>query len=187
MHRAIEVAVIDGERGFGNGLLMPAGPLREPVRRLAAVDYIVVNGSRLDLAQPQYLMETVPVRFRKVLGEESLAPEEFCQRHPWVRGICGIGNPGRFFRTLASTGLSVERYVMPDHHPYSGEEMDFSAQLPVVCTEKDAIKLARLDIDLSQVWYLQVAVNVEPEFLSSLKEKLAALTIVPAGQVSGES
>lgn len=168
MARDVEIAVVDSTRGVGNGLLLPAGPLREPVERLEEVDFIVSHGGPSALSSRAYTMVSQPIRLRRLSDGKLAEVASFYEAHPRVRALCGIGNPERFLRTLTEIGVTVEPHIYPDHHGYTGDELDFSDGSTVVCTEKDAIKLSDLDIDLSQVWALEIAIELDQEFAEAL-------------------
>ena len=180
MARDLEIAVIDASRGVGNGLLLPAGPLREPVERLSEVDFVVSHGGPSGLSSREYGMHSRPLRFRRLSDGTTAAVTSFHEHYPWVHAICGIGNPDRFLRSLTDLGISVEPHVYPDHHGYTGEEIDFAGGVTVVCTDKDAIKLSELDVNLSHVWALEIAAELDAEFTAALMARLDDLDIVPA-------
>jgi tetraacyldisaccharide 4'-kinase len=176
--RDVEIAVVDGERLFGNGLCLPAGPLREPVERLAAVDWQVSNG-RSDLGSgAEAVMQIVPQAFVDLMSGERLDPGAFVARYPAVRALAGIGNPARFAVTLADLGLDATLLALPDHHRYSGVELGPPADpRPVVCTEKDAVKLRRLPAlrkltAPGRLWALEVDVVFEAAAVRQLDEVL---------------
>ncbi len=133
--RDLEIVVIDGERRFGNALCLPAGPLREPVRRLRRADLLIVNGR----AEPgEFAMQVVADQAR-ALDDGRLRPLSQFQGEGVV-ALAGIGHPERFFSTLRQAGLNPECHPFPDHHPYTaGELQAFSAET-VLMTEKDGVK-----------------------------------------------
>ncbi|MDB6090125.1 MAG: tetraacyldisaccharide 4-kinase [Gammaproteobacteria bacterium] len=147
--RNCEIVVIDGARGFGNGRVLPAGPLREPVSRLEEADLAVVNGvaehaslqrGGAGLARALQ-MSLVPGEALRVDGEASPRPLELFRDRP-VHAVAGIGNPGRFFRDLRARGLNVIEHAFADHHPFVPRDLSFEDALPVLMTEKDAVKCA---------------------------------------------
>jgi tetraacyldisaccharide 4'-kinase len=146
LERDCEIVVIDGMRGFGNGYLLPAGPLREPLLRLAKVDAVVTNGPA---NQPgSFEMTLVP-------GQPlPLAPQAGALGRK-VHAVAGIGNPQRFFRTLRKQGFDVLEHPFPDHHAFTCADLRFGDDLPVLMTEKDAVK-CRGFAD-ARMWYLPVA------------------------------
>ena len=183
MARDIEIAVVDAARGVGNGLLLPAGPLREPVERLATVDFVISHGGPSGLAAGEYTMQTLPMRFKRLSDGEVTSVDEFAQRYPRVHALCGIGNPSRFLRTLTDLGISVEPHLYPDHHGYTGDEIDFVSGNPIVCTEKDAIKLSALDVNLSFVWALEISLDLDISFTSALRKMMEERGITPSSAV----
>lgn len=145
--RDCEIVVIDGARGFGNRRMLPAGPLREPVSRVTKADFLVVNGamehsSLMSVGIP--VARAVQMTLRpgpavRIDGGESPRPLEDFRGRP-VHAVAGIGNPARFFRDLRARGLEVIEHPFPDHHPFTRAEVSFADELPVLMTEKDAVK-----------------------------------------------
>ncbi len=176
--RDVEIAVVDGDRGFGNGRLLPAGPLREPASRLREVDWVVSNSRFAGVAPDEALMCMRPNALVNLGNGLSLTPEEFVERHERVRAVAGIGNPDRFARTLREMGLGVLLHGLDDHHIFNGEEVAFDDDLPVVCTDKDAVKLCRLKRPLLHCWRLEVGVELAAEDISRLRGILAGKGIL---------
>jgi tetraacyldisaccharide 4'-kinase len=162
--RDLEIAVVDA-RGFGNGFLLPAGPLREPRWRLRSVDAVVSHGAAL----PGYAMALEGAEFHRMTdARERRAAADFAGQK--VHAVAGIGDPKRFFRHLARLGLAPIEHAFPDHHPFKPEELEFGDGLPVVLTEKDAVKLrgfARPDW-----WVLPVTAKLDPAFGDWLVRRL---------------
>ncbi len=166
--RTVEIAVVDGRRGFGNGHCLPVGPLREPVSRLETIDLLVVNGSGgWPIPRGAITMTLLPTVFCKVGATgERLAPDSFRARFgSRVAAVAGIGDPTRFFTTLRALGFIVDEFPLQDHHNFSTG--DFSALAGViVMTEKDAVKCAGIaGID---AWYLQIEAQLPADFLPQL-------------------
>ena len=179
MARDIEIALVDATRGLGNGLLLPAGPLRESAERLREVDFVISHGGLSGLHAREFTVTTEPVRFRRLSDGMQSSVDVFQEQNPWVRALCGIGNPNRFLQTLAQIGVSVEPHIYPDHHAYSGDELDFTDGSPIVCTDKDAIKLSELDIDLSHIWALEIAIDLPDDFAQAFAMLLQERHIEP--------
>ncbi len=179
MGRDVEIVVIDGVRGVGNGRLLPAGPLREPVSRLDHVDLVISNAQASGLVSSEIVMRPKARYFRSLADGQQVSAAEFLQQHSAVRAVCGIGNPSRFFSTLSELGFLVEPEAYSDHHLFTGEEVRFSDVLTVVCTEKDATKLVQLDVDLSNVWSLDIDVVFDDDIASVLANRLAECGIAP--------
>lgn len=138
--RDVEVLVVDGERRFGNGHLLPAGPLREPAARAARVDFVVVNGGT---AGPGEHAMRIAGQRALALGGAPRGVRLSDWRGQPVHAVAGIGNPERFFAMLEAEGIVVQRHPLPDHHRFDGRELRFDDTLPVLVTEKDAVKCAR--------------------------------------------
>jgi tetraacyldisaccharide 4'-kinase len=153
--RSIEICVIDGSRGFGNGRLLPAGPLRESPERLASVDHIVVNGEADGLPEG---LETVPMTLaagllRPLEGGQSWRLSQFtgCRVH----AVAGIAHPQRFFDLLRHARIKVIEHPFPDHYAYTARDFaGMPGDLPILMTEKDAVKCRQLG--LSNAWFLTV-------------------------------
>ncbi len=159
--RDVEIAVVDGHRGLGNGRLLPAGPLREPAERLQRVDWVVSNGCACSAAPEASLMRMRPVAFINLGTGESLPPPDFAARHERVHAVAGIGNPNRFALLLEELGVRAELHAFADHHRFSGAEIVHEDGAPVVCTDKDAVKLSGLAVPLGHCWRLQVAAAID--------------------------
>ena len=178
LERDVEIVVIDGSRGFGNGRLLPEGPLREPVSRLGAADFAVINGvlehslPALDL--PLFVMQLQP-RFLHNLGTgEQLNPAEFRARFPGqVHALSGIGNPARFQQGLAALGFAIMPRVFPDHHAFQAADIMLPGNEPVVMTEKDAVKCQ--GFATARHWYLAVEALLPPELTDALLTRLREL------------
>jgi tetraacyldisaccharide 4'-kinase len=169
--RDAEIAVIDGERGLGNGLCLPAGPLREPPARLQEVDVVVVNGDhQLELGVPHMNMR-VMVNSIEPLSENGALDAPNSQT---VHGVAGIGNPDRFFATLREMGFEVIEHRFDDHHRFELTDLDFGDSLPVIMTEKDAVKCRQLLIEQihGNFWYLDITVQPDERLLAKLLSKL---------------
>src|SRR5882757_923405 len=156
--RDCEIVVIDGARGFGNGRLLPAGPLREPAARVRNASIVVVNGTpehaSLVLAdgecEVRFLMSLFGEEAHRVDGLAAPEPlERFRGRR--VHAVAGIGNPQRFFRDLRARGIDIVEHPFPDHHPFTAAELTFGDDLPVLMTQKDAVRCRELAD--ARLWY----------------------------------
>jgi tetraacyldisaccharide 4'-kinase len=170
--RDLEIVVVDGERKFGNGLLLPAGPLREGVSRLRSVDAVVVNGGGLKAV----------MRLRNEF-EMSLKGEVFCNlRNPNLRArapvfggkklhaVAGIGNPQRFFAHLRRLGLVFEEHAFPDHCVFRPQDLNYDNADALLMTEKDAVKCAGFADE--RYWTLAVEAVLPPAFGKIMLQKL---------------
>jgi len=143
--RDVELCVVDGQRGLGNGARLPAGPLREPESRLREVDHVLVNGGDWVPAAVAWsrfqLQPGVPYRLDGGEAPSTLA----AWRGRRVHAVAGIGNPQRFFDTLRDAGMTVVPHAFPDHHAYDGRDLPSpDPGCPVLMTEKDAVKCRHL-------------------------------------------
>ncbi len=136
LRRDVEVCVIDGQRRFGNGRLLPAGPLREPVQRLESVDFVVCNGNAP--RENEIQMRTDATDVVSLLDSSRISLNELSGRR--VHAVAGIGNPQRFFDTLRGAAIEIVEHPFPDHHAFVASDLEFGDSLPVVMTEKDAVK-----------------------------------------------
>ncbi len=159
--RDVEIAVVDGHRGLGNGRLLPAGPLREPAERLKQVDWVVTNSRACSAVPEASLMRMRAVAFINLGTGESLPPADFAAGHEWAHAVAGISNPDRFASLLDELGLRAELHAFADHHRFTGAEIAYEDGAPVVCTDKDAVKLSRLAVPLGHCWRLQVAAEID--------------------------
>ncbi|MFZ2268446.1 MAG: tetraacyldisaccharide 4'-kinase, partial [Azonexus sp.] len=169
--RDVELAVFDG-RGAGNGWRLPLGPLREPLARLAEVDAVICNGSpdsRLPPAVPWFAMSLRPGPFWRLDD-----PQQRCTAADLagkkLYALAGIGDPGRFFRTLEGLGLQFVAQPFADHHAYVAADLAFAADGILLMTEKDAVKCAGLTA--GETWVLPVEAELPPALIELVVEKL---------------
>ncbi len=154
--RDCEIVVIDGDRRFGNGWLLPAGPLRETPARLAAADAVVVNGPRA-LLDGAFSMRLEAKNALNLSGGAATALSEFAGQS--VHAIAGIGNPERFFNMLRAHGINVAGHPLPDHANLCASDIFFSDRRPVFMTEKDAVKCE--GIAAAHHWYVPVTASFD--------------------------
>ncbi len=175
--RDVEIAVVDGLRGFANERCLPEGPLREPVERLAEVDFIVMNGeARCSVGYPYTEMHLMAGNVQSIdlfSEHKGQAPDQFARDHLEVHGVAAIGHPERFFTVLEQHGMRVERHAFSDHHAYEISDFSFADGESIIMTEKDAVKCAH--IPLENAWYLPVDAQLNTEFAAQLAEHLQAL------------
>jgi tetraacyldisaccharide 4'-kinase len=182
--RDIEIAVVDGARGFGNGMLLPAGPLREKPERLGEVDFVIVNGAQEDNQslpkQTDFFMTlSADALINLATGtREILSSAELLQKsgkaNSAVHAVAGIGNPGRFFDLLQTAGFVIIRHIYPDHHRFNKADINFTDGLPVIMTEKDAVKC--MDFATEAHWYLKVNAQLPDVFWQALFTKLETVS-----------
>lgn len=164
--RDLEIAVIDGQRRFGNEFCLPAGPLREPLARLRRVPVQIVNGQPL---AGEFGMRMQSLGFSRVgCTDLILRPQELMGRR--VHAVAGVGHPARFFQELRALGLHPIEHVFPDHHRFRATDLAFGEELPIVMTEKDAVKCERFAPD--NAWYLRIAAVPEPRVEAAILERV---------------
>jgi len=178
MARDIEIEVKDAHRRYGNGLLLPAGPLREPVERVADCALRVLNlgGAAGDAAAPgasascEWPMRLAPGGARALKGGRVCPLSTFAGQR--VHAVAGIGDPERFFATLRDAGIAVVPHAFPDHHAYAPADFAFGSVLPILMTEKDAVKCVAF-VD-ARMFAVPVEAALPPEFWVALLDKLPA-------------
>lgn len=183
--RDLEIVVVDGERGFGNGFFLPAGPLREPLSRLSTVDLVVVNAGAGEQAQAEerfpglaapssprhFLMERVPLPARSLRDGRERALADF--RGEKVHAVAGISHPERFFSMLEGCGIALERHAFPDHHPFQPADLAFAGAggpPTLLMTEKDAVKCK--GFRLENAWQVPVEARLSEDFERALERLL---------------
>jgi tetraacyldisaccharide 4'-kinase len=179
--RNCEIVVIDGQRGFGNGCLLPRGPLRESPRRLRRVNAVVVNGAMTarDFKLPKFVtgthftMRMDPGDARPVAGGGALRSLSSF-RGGKVHAVAAIGNPQRFFDMLSESGLTLIEHPLPDHHAFRAADLDFGDNLPVLMTEKDAVKCRTLVGGRQDLLYLPVTAVLSATDGARLLERVLA-------------
>ena len=169
--RTLEICVVDGSRGFGNGRQLPEGPLREPMERLAEFDYVVVNGDPSAVAEEYdpVPMTLVAGLLRSLENGQSWRLAQFagCK----VNAVAGIGNPKRFFDLLRQARITVIEHPFPDHHQFRASDFEaMDTNLPVLMTEKDAVKIKALGLKNS--WSLSVEALLPPQWESEVVSRL---------------
>jgi tetraacyldisaccharide 4'-kinase len=177
--RDLEIEVVDGVRGYGNGLLLPAGPLREAPR---ACDLRVVNGSAAGSAPlpgavgavaraGDWTMQLQAGALRPLDGAvPSRRLEDFAGRT--VHAVAGIGNPMRFFDMLRAHGIEVVPHAFSDHHAYSPVEFEPVGR-PLLMTAKDAVKCRAFGLE--DAWVVDVEAVLDPSFFDALARALDAI------------
>jgi tetraacyldisaccharide 4'-kinase len=167
LQRDIELAVVDAERGFGNGCLLPAGPLREPVSRLSKVDAVIYNGKVSNCAG--YSMRLQAGAFRNLKAPQITIGAE-ALRGNRVFAVAGIGNPQRFFQQLSDMGLNIEAHAFPDHYAFRPADLAFAGNDVLLMTEKDAVKCSAFAGP--EWWYLPVDAVVDHALIDYIIQKL---------------
>jgi tetraacyldisaccharide 4'-kinase len=184
LERDIEIVVVDGQRGFGNGYLLPVGPLRETTKRLTNVDFIVTNGCSdqaitVPMRVKQSTMELKATQLVSNTDGRVVALEDWSHSKQ-VHAVAGIGNPSRFYASLRHLGFTVIEHSFPDHHAYQLEDLlfddsTFDEGLPIIMTEKDAVKVRQISAP-DNCWYLPVEAVFTNDFFPAVIDRLQSIT-----------
>ena len=174
----MEFCVVDGQRGLGNGHLIPAGPLRESIDRLHEVDHVITNGEweEKPAGLSVKLMELVPINVKSLENSSESAVEDFLELYGQfsIHAFAGIGNPQRFFKMLSVLGFEVEAHAFTDHHSYTAQDFSSVEEGTIILmTEKDAVKCRSLG--LSNAWYVEVEARMSEAFEAILKLEISKL------------
>lgn len=172
--RDLEIAVVDGDAGLGNGRMLPTGPLREPRGRLRSVDFVAVrddDGVFDAAAYEAYAFRVAVGLTRRLVAPEVTRPLDAWGDSP-VHAVAGIGVPERFFGQLEDLGLDVERHAFADHHAFRPADLAFGDQAPILMTEKDAIK-CRAFAD-ERAWFVSAAVIDDDGLAQTVIRRLGA-------------
>ncbi len=167
LQRDVEVAVVDGARGFGNGFMLPAGPLREPVSRLRTVDAVVVNDGKTLI--DQYAMRLSGEIFHNLLDPSKTVRANYFDATN-NHAVAGIGHPQRYFQHLHTLGISFTPHAFPDHHPYLETDLAFVGCEAILLTEKDAVKCAAFAD--ARYWVLRVDAEIDSHLIDHILRKI---------------
>lgn len=180
--RDIELAVFDSARGIGNGAMIPVGPLREPVERLQGVDFVILNGAEFPNTGERiteyagqehpgiHAMALRPAALMNLASGEQRPPEAL--KGQKVTALAGIGNPGRFFKTLRALGADVTERPFADHHRFKPTDLSAIDTDWLVMTAKDAVKCQGFASE--NAWVLTVQAELSDPFEQTFLERLAA-------------
>ena len=176
LQRDLEIIVVDGKRLFGNGLLLPAGPLREGVGRLKTADVVISNGGQShQLTANSMSMQLIATHLCHITSGEKISVSNFIEKNSLVNAIAGIGSPERFFNTLIDLNFTLasdKGFV--DHHYFEADDFDcFDKELPLIMTEKDAVKCQ--GFAKANWWYLSVDAVISAKERAQLTEKISQL------------
>lgn len=170
MARDIEMVVIDATRGLGNGLCLPAGPLREPASRLKEVNLVVINGG----VQSECAFSLSGVRLINLLNPEVIQSVKILHDKK-IYAIAGIGAPDRFFNYLKGLGAEVIKYPFPDHYLFSASDFKrFASDDMLIMTEKDAVKCRAFATKNS--WFLPVEAHLNAVFIKQFEDCLKCIS-----------
>lgn len=171
MARDLELVLIDAARGLGNRRCLPAGPLREPIERLQSVDAVLYNGARAD-RDDGFAFQLEPTALVNLLTGERLPLDHFPSGQ-FMHAVAGIGNPQRFFDTLETLHWRPVPHAFADHAEYSVQALNFMPPLPLVMTEKDAVKCR--GFAAADWWYLAVDAAPSEAFVAWFDTQLMRL------------
>ncbi|HWL61729.1 MAG TPA: tetraacyldisaccharide 4'-kinase [Steroidobacteraceae bacterium] len=177
LRRDLEIIMVDGSRGFGNGALLPAGPLREPPSRLRPGACVVLHGEDRHGVLPSGLaplrMQLEPLPLRQLPGHGECGLDALGGNR--VHAVAGIGHPQRFFAQLRGLGLDPAEHTFPDHHRFTARDLAFDDGLPVVMTEKDAVRCEGLAAGRRDLFYLPVTAVLPEADATRLIERVLAI------------
>lgn len=168
LQRDFEIVVVDGDRMYGNQLMLPFGPMREPLSRLSSVDAVVLNGSEPAKAG-EFQMRLSGDLFYSLTSPEKTVQADYFYNNK-VHAVAGIGNPGRFFSYLRRLGLDVVEHHFPDHYQYQASDLQMLAADIILMTEKDAVKCLHFARD--NIWVLPVEAQVSGGLEDKVIEKI---------------
>jgi len=175
LRRDLEFIVIDGQRGFGNGRMLPAGPLREPVTRLAEADLVLCNGPADSIAA--HVFTLVPGKARALSGTRERDLDAFRGRRVWA--VAGIGNPGRFHSLLANAGIDIAPVTVADHGTVDLDRLVVQHERPILMTEKDAVKYPGTSV--TDAWSVPVDICMPVESAAAVARCLSGLETTVRG------
>ena len=177
--RSVDVVLVDGQRGLGNGRCLPEGPLREPAQRLHQADFLISTTGGWPGAQSMYLE---PAAVENMADGRKIDVAQFCQQYPELHAVAGIGNPARFFNLLQKLGLVCHRHPFSDHHTFRASDFAFAKDEDVVLmTEKDAVKCRAFA--KPNWWFLPVEARLPP----GLTERILAQALATPKQQSQQT
>jgi tetraacyldisaccharide 4'-kinase len=186
--RDVEIAVVDGLRGIGNGLCLPAGPLREPAARLHDFDLVVGDGALTGLVEDESLMT---INGSALVHLHNRSRLDAADLEPSVHAVTGFENSRRFIQTLKEFGLEPILHALPRNHVIRTDDLLFDDDLPVLITEKDAISVRALDPETlpRQCYYLEIEAQLDERGQTALSgcldEHGLAAPVVAAAAIPG--
>ena len=157
MDRDYEILIIDNERMYGNNLLLPAGPLREPISRLSRVNLILKNVECEDVENDNNRFRLVGKTAINLITGDSRLVVDFVSTK--IHAVAGIGNPDRFFRSLRKSGLDIYEHPFEDHRKYKSSDLNFNDEHEIIMTEKDMVKCKRFANP--RMWFIPVEVQFD--------------------------
>ena len=163
MGRDIEIIVVDGDRKFGNEFFLPSGPLRDSIKLLDKVNFVVCNGEKWPGG---FQMALQPGPVYQITNPDN----QLTNTKQTVHAVTGIGNPDRFFNGLRQLGFNVIEHPFPDHYLFKPGDINFSSDSLVIMTEKDAVKCQEFADD--NHYCLPVKANLNKQFYLKLTQEV---------------
>ena len=179
--REMEIAMVNGTRKFGNGLLLPAGPLREPIERLSKVDFVVVNGGGADIKRVGAMQNKVYQAAMHLLGFHNLVtgrrkPVAYFKGHS-VHLTVAIAHPQQVVGMLRDVGINPQLHDFPDHYRWQSTDFAYGDNLPIIITGKDAVKCTELSIPAAErMWVIESELRIGTEFENHLMQRFRTHT-----------
>lgn len=177
MPRSVEIAVVDARTGFGNGHCLPVGPLREPLARLKKVSLLLLNEMNLiggdvvrTIPKPFYKMKLKAMKIVKLSDNQQMTPTKWRQKNSKIHAVAGIAQPDNFFAVLTKQGFSIIPHRFADHHPFTRAELSFADDLPILMTEKDAMRCGAYE-DMN-IWFLRLETQLDKELVTQMLNRL---------------
>ena len=189
LQRDVEIAVVDSVKQFGNGALLPAGPLRENIARLNSVDAIICNG-KASKAQNltvfnRHIFDKDHLRLKEVIVEMQLTSQAFYNLQDSqikvstdyfaakkLLAVAGIGNPARFFEQLKTLELNFASQAYADHYAFKVDDFMHVEVDAILMTEKDAVKCK--NFATNNMWVLPISADIGSDFINTILKKLRA-------------
>jgi tetraacyldisaccharide 4'-kinase len=172
--RTLEIIVIDAAREIGNGLVLPAGPLREPPARLNEADAIVRHVAREE-AHPAHAGHATRMWLETLPWRNIARPDRIPAFDEWrsggVHAVAAIAHPERFFAALRTLGIEAQCHAFADHHLFSRDDLNFAGARAILMTEKDAVKCAAFADD--RFWFLPVRARLDPALVDFVFERIS--------------
>lgn len=167
--RNIEIAVVDGERRFGNNFCLPAGPLREPASRLNSVDFVISKGTT---QVNEFKLSLIPDYFYQLIQPKNKYTSGHFQNKK-VHAVAGIGNPNQFFNSLRKLGLKITEHPFPDHYLFKPRDFNYGKDAIIIMTEKDAVKCVGF-VD-ARLWCLRTKTELDSKFLNAVLNRIIVI------------
>ena len=166
LERDYEIIVVDSQRQFGNGLIFPAGPLREGISRLKQVDAVVYKG--VNNNSNFYQMKYITKHFKNLLTNKKAILKDIKDKK--IVAITAIGNPESFFSTLEGYDLKFKKVIFNDHYLFDKNDFIKYADYNIVMTEKDAIKCKKFAT--KNFWVLPLEIKVDDRLFRNILKKV---------------